>query len=227
MIGIEFLRELNIYTIVGRTVLSLIIGGIIGLEREAKNQAAGFRTYMLVCLGATLVMMTNQYVSNEFSGDPTRLGAQVISGIGFLGAGSIIVTKRSQIRGLTTAAGLWSAACIGIAIGIGFYEGALVGGIAILLVMSLLHKIDSLLMSNAKVFHIYTNFASIEALNQFVECCKEWDVKVVDLQFSKANAPGEEGIAAMMILKRNAKGSHVELMQRISGVEGLRYIEEI
>lgn len=127
------LHEPNIVTIVIRVLLALIIGGIIGLERESKKQAAGFRTYMLVCLGATLVMMTNQYICNVFeAGDPSRLGAQVISGIGFLGAGTIIVTRKSQVRGLTTAAGLWSAACIGLAIGIGFYEGAIVVGAAIM-----------------------------------------------------------------------------------------------
>mgnify|MGYP001027887749 CR=1 FL=1 len=113
-------------------MLTLTIGGMIGLERGSKNQSAGFRTYMLVCLGAASVMMTNQYICDHFeSGDPSRLGAQVISGIGFLGAGTIIVTKRNQVRGLTTAAGLWSSACLGLAVGIGFYEGAVAAKITL------------------------------------------------------------------------------------------------
>jgi len=100
----------------------MICGGLIGIERGRSNQPAGMRTYMLVCMGAAVVMMTGQYMYDHFqTGDPARLGAQVISGIGFLGAGSIITFGKTKIKGLTTAAGLWTAACIGLSIGIGFY----------------------------------------------------------------------------------------------------------
>lgn len=223
-----FSRELNLVTILVRVVLALIIGGVIGLERESKKQPAGFRTYMLVCLGASSVMMTNQYIAEYFgTGDPSRLGAQVISGIGFLGAGTIIVTRRSQVRGLTTAAGLWSAACIGVAVGIGFYEGAVIVGGAILLVMTLFQKIDYLLMANARVFQLYTNFTGTEALNRFVEKCRVCELKVVDLQISKTGKYEENGIVAMITLRRMKKSSHVEVIQQLGDVEGLKYIEEI
>ena len=123
----EMLREINIVSIIVRLMLATLVGGVLGLERERKNRPAGFRTYMLVCLGAALVMMTNQYVFQVYEmSDPVRLGAQVISGIGFLGAGTIIVTGQNKIKGITTAAGLWAAACCGLAIGIGFYELAIV-----------------------------------------------------------------------------------------------------
>jgi len=89
----------------------MLLGGILGIERGRKYRPAGFRTYMLVCLGTTIVMLTNQYVYERYGGgDPVRMGAQVISGIGFLGAGTIIVTGHNQVKGLTTAAGLWAAA---------------------------------------------------------------------------------------------------------------------
>ena len=105
------LREVTLLAVVLRIFLSVLIGGLIGLERGLKNRPAGLRTYMVVCLGACLVMLTNQYVCQVFgTGDPVRMGAQVVSGIGFLGAGTIIVTKRNQIKGLTTAAGLWASA---------------------------------------------------------------------------------------------------------------------
>ena len=118
------IHPLTLQEVVIRILAAIFIGGLIGLERGMKNRPAGLRTYMLVCVGSCLVMMTNQYVfQSSGSGDPMRLGAQVISGIGFLGAGTIVVTRHNQIKGLTTAAGLWVSAGLGLALGIGFYSG--------------------------------------------------------------------------------------------------------
>ena len=115
------IRAVTTGAIVLRILSAAILGGILGVERGRKNRAAGLRTYMLVCVGSCLIMLTNQYIYQVCqSGDPVRMGAQVVSGIGFLGAGTIIVTRRSQIRGLTTAAGLWADAAVGLALGIGF-----------------------------------------------------------------------------------------------------------
>ncbi|NLN47211.1 MAG: MgtC/SapB family protein, partial [Clostridiaceae bacterium] len=137
------LRELNTLSIVVRMLFAILAGGVIGMERERKRRPAGFRTHMLVCLGSALVMMINQYIFYTFtqSSDPARLGAQVISGIGFLGAGTILITSRQQVRGLTTAAGLWASACMGLAIGIGFYEGALIACVCIFLTITLLDRL--------------------------------------------------------------------------------------
>ena len=119
------IRAVTTGAIVVRILSAAILGGILGVERGRKNRAAGLRTYMLVCVGSCLIMLTNQYIYQVFqSGDPVRMGAQVVSGIGFLGAGTIIVTRRSQIRGLTTAAGLRADAAVGLALGVGFYEAA-------------------------------------------------------------------------------------------------------
>ena len=112
-----------------RLLIAAILGGLVGFERERSHQPAGFRTHMLVCIGSALVMVTAEYLrlkyQSEIAIDPTRLGAQVISGIGFLGAGTII-RHGSTVRGLTTAAGLWAVSCIGLAVGSGFYEGAII-----------------------------------------------------------------------------------------------------
>ncbi|MBO5868173.1 MAG: MgtC/SapB family protein, partial [Oscillospiraceae bacterium] len=119
------LRDISLMSVIIRISVAIIVGGLIGLERGLKNRPAGMRTYMVVCLGSCLIMLTNQYIFQATQlGDPVRMGAQVVSGIGFLGAGTIIVTRRNQIKGLTTAAGLWAAAGVGLAIGIGFYEAA-------------------------------------------------------------------------------------------------------
>lgn len=126
--------------IVLRISLSLAMGGVLGMERGFKNRPAGTRTYMLVCLGACVVMMTGQLVYETYqTGDPARIGAQVVSGIGFLGAGSIVVTRHHQIKGLTTAAGLWASACVGLALGMGFYTVALAAGCAVFLVLTMMH----------------------------------------------------------------------------------------
>ena len=127
--NIDYLRDLTTISVIIRLTMATLFGGIIGLERGMKNRAAGFKTHILVCIGSTLAMLTNQYIIAYMnsSADPSRLGAQVISGIGFLGAGTILVTGKQQIKGLTTAAGLWASACMGLAIGVGFYEGAIIG----------------------------------------------------------------------------------------------------
>ena len=114
------LRELTYLAVGLRIVAALLMGGILGLERGMKNRPAGLRTYMLVCVGSCLIMMTNQYIYQAAgTGDPPRMSAQVVSGIGFLGAGTIVVPQRNQIKGLTTAAGLWACAAAGLALGIG------------------------------------------------------------------------------------------------------------
>lgn len=227
---LELLRELNSMSMLLRVSLALVIGGIIGLERGIKNQPAGFRTYMLVCLGATLVMMTNQYICEQFnSGDPSRLGAQVISGIGFLGAGTIIVTRNSKVRGLTTAAGLWSAACIGLAIGIGFYEGAVVVGFAILLIMTVFQKLDYKMQEHSRFMRLYLNFVSSDALNEFVEYCRTMELKLIDMQVSKVKAKGnaKSELTAMITIKTLKARPHAEVVRQISELKGLKYLEEI
>lgn len=221
-------QELGYETIAVRIGMALLVGGILGIERESKKQPAGFRTYMLVCLGAAMVMMTNQYISDQMgTGDPSRLGAQVVSGIGFLGAGTIIVTKKSQVRGLTTAAGLWTAACLGLSIGIGFYKGAILGGIAILLIMTVFQKIDYILMSRTKIFKLYINLADPQALNLFIGYCREQQIRVMDMQVSKAEEIGESGLAVIITLKTSENRNHIELLQEFSNLEGLRFMEEI
>ena len=124
--------------------LAIVLSGFIGFEREHSHRPAGFRTHILVAVGSALVMMTSKYVFLEYQGlgtfDPTRLGAQVISGIGFLGAGTIL-REGFSVKGLTTAASLWAVSCIGLAIGAGYYTGALVATIVIYLTLNTFKKI--------------------------------------------------------------------------------------
>jgi len=225
---IETLYDLNIISISFRIFLSMVCGGLIGLERSRKNRPAGFRTYMIVCLSSALVMMTNQFIYINFSGsDPARLGAQVISGIGFLGAGTIIVTSRSQVKGLTSAAGLWASACLGLAIGIGFYYGAVIVALAVFLIITLFKKFDSLLTSTNKMITVYTSFSSIEHFDRFIVYCLESGSKIHDIEITKDPSLREVTVIAIILLESEKRLNHIEAIQKFSSFEGLIHIEEL
>lgn len=224
----ECLLELNTISISIRLVLSLLCGGVLGIERGRKKRPAGFRTYMLVCMGATLVMITNQYLMELYGGtDPARMGAQVISGIGFLGAGTIIVTGRNRVKGLTTAAGLWAAACVGLSIGIGFYTGAVIGCALIFIVMALLQKLDDWVMSSTKVINLYVEFDRMPDVGEFIRFAKGQGFRISDLEVTKANGVGDSGVAVLCTLRLDKKKPHTEIIEMLSSVEKIRYVEEI
>lgn len=224
----KVLLELNTISVSVRLVLSLLCGGILGIERGRKRRPAGFRTYMLVCMGATLVMITNQYLMETYGGtDPARMGAQVISGIGFLGAGTIIVTGRNRVKGLTTAAGLWAAACVGLSLGIGFYTGAVIGCTLIFVVMALLQKLDDWVMSSTKVINLYVEFERMSDVGEFIRYSKEHGFRISDLEVTKANGAGDSGVAVLCTLRLQKKKPHAEIIQMLSSVETIRYVEEL
>ena len=226
--GMEYLRELNMVTICLRIMLSLAIGGILGFERGKKNRPAGFRTYMLVCLGASLVMMTNQYIYQTFgTSDPARMGAQVISGIGFLGAGTIIVTGRQQIRGITTAAGMWTSACCGLAIGIGFYEGAIIGGILIFLIMEFLEKMDAVIRNNSDSVDVYMEFDGRKTFGSFLAAAREMDFDVYNIQINKNKYSKNRELNVMLTLQSKKKRTQEEILNLINGIDGVSFVEKM
>ena len=221
-------REINFYSCIVRTIFAIIVGGILGWERGLRNRPAGFRTHMLVCLGAAIVMMTNQYVYQTLNiGDPVRMGAQVISGIGFLGAGTIIITGRNQIRGLTTAAGLWTATCIGLAIGIGFYEGAIIGAVASVCIVALLHRLDVMLKSNSLIIHIYVELMPEFSVGSFLEFSREIGLVISDIQFKNMFSTDLQGQGFFCSVHSNKKCSHLEIIERLRGSQITKYIEQI
>ncbi len=221
------IRELTILGIVVRTMLALVIGGALGMDRGRKNRPAGLRTYMLVCLGSTMVMMTNQYVSQAFkTGDPVRLGAQVISGIGFLGAGSIVVTGRSQIRGITTAAGLWAAACVGLAIGIGLYEVALIGSVMVFLVLTYMQKMDAQLRKRAKVIDVYVELDGKAAISPFIKYLRDASLQVSNLQMQN-DIHIAETVSFIATIRSTSNQNRAEILRRIQRGPHLSFVEEL
>ena len=222
------LREVTLVSVFVRIFAAIIIGGLLGLERGMKNRPAGLRTYMLVCVGACLIMLTNHYVCQTFNtGDPVRLGAQVVSGIGFLGAGTIIVTRRNQIKGLTTAAGLWSAAGVGLALGIGFYEGAIIGGFAIFFVMTMLQKIDGRMHRSTKVMEIYVELDKDCTLGDFLRELRSREIEVRDIM-REHDPDGEDGGRAYFAnLKLQQRQNHIQIIDLIRTLPGVMHIEEM
>lgn len=221
------LQEVNIISTFVRLLLALICGGILGIERGRKNRPAGFRTYMIVCIGATMVMITNQYVCQIYQGgDPTRMAAQVISGIGFLGAGTIIVTGKNKVKGLTTAAGLWASACIGLTIGIGFYEGAIIGCIMIYIAISMLHSIGGKVSHYGSELNLYIEFEKLSDLGTLLEQLRRYHVKVLDIEMIRSNEVEETMMAGLFTFKADKKVPHIEVIHLINLVEGVRSVEE-
>ncbi|OQB25948.1 MAG: putative Mg(2+) transport ATPase [Firmicutes bacterium ADurb.Bin182] len=220
------IRELTYTSIFIRILVSILLGGMIGLDRGLKNRPAGLRTYMLVCLGACIVMITNQYVFQAFAvGDPVRMGAQVISGIGFLGAGTIIVTVRNQIKGLTTAAGLWASACVGLAIGIGLYEVAVIGSISIFVVLTLMHRLDFLMRQRTRIIEVYVELKKNVPLGMFLDFVHSQEFEPSNLQMQLDNS-SETGILAFSVtLKASKKVTHDDIVQTVKTMDGVGYVE--
>lgn len=225
---LHYLREVNTASIIIRLTLAVIFSGIIGLERGRKKRPAGLRTHILVCVGSTIVMITSQYMTDVLrnTGDIARLGAQVISGIGFLGAGTIIIDGKNKVKGLTTAAGLWSCACMGLAIGIGFYEGAIITCIFLFGIMTGLHKLDIYLQGNSKVIDIYAEFDNISAVTDFISNIKETGARVSDIEMKKSKELGG-GIGVIMTLKLLEKCDHTEYLINLHKSKGIQFVEEI
>lgn len=211
-----------------KIALALFCAGVIGIERGRKKRPAGFRTYMVVCLGATLVMMTNEYLCKIYgTGDVARLGAQVISGIGFLGAGTIITTGHNRVKGLTTAAGLWTSACIGLAIGSGYYEGAIIGTFAIVVIMVVLHSFDRRMTSSTRTIILYVEFTKMSIIRNLVAYARENDIKVDDIEVEQPNDSMGAKMAAVVTLRLPHKESHLEFVEKVSALEGVIFVEEI
>lgn len=222
------LSTINDTSVMLRLVLAVVLGGIIGYERGRAGRPAGLRTHILVCLGSTLAIMTNQYVFEKYGvSDPTRMAAQVISGIGFLGAGTIIVTGRHQVKGLTTAAGLWATACMGLAIGIGFYKAAVVACFLIAFATVVLHRFDNYMLSKSKVLDIYVEFNKAASIASVLDTMKQNEVHIDAIEMVKPSIDTDATAAAIMTLRLKQKRIKLDVITKISAIEGVEFAEEI
>ena len=225
----NLVKEWNVTGICLRLALATFVGVIIGLDREYKNKGAGIKTHALVCIGAAMAMIVNEYVFREFPNmntDITRLGAQVISGIGFLGVGTIMMNGRSEVKGLTTAAGLWACAGVGLAAGIGFAEGTLLAVIFILFIFRVLAPLDKKLHKNSKRIDLYMEFKDSESIRPFMESLRRQKVDLLEFDFRKDKL-GLHIPAAAMSLRLPHYGKKRAFKNDLRNTESVVYFEEV
>ena len=226
----DFVRgtELDWIAVSVRLIVAVICGGIIGIERERKRRPAGFRTHILICLGAAMTTLTSQYLVLEamLNTDMARLGAQVIAGIGFIGAGTIIITKRRQVKGLTTAAGLWVCAIVGLCCGAGFVEGAIATTLIILAAEILFSKLEYFIISHSRVTNIYVEYTANENLGMIIDTIKQTQAYIIDLEISK-HSTHKKRLTVTFSVKCPRKTTCQDLMTIISKVDGVISVEEL
>lgn len=219
------LYEFNNTTALLRLLIALIASAILGMERTRKLRPAGMRTYMLVCIGACSTMLAGIYLYETFGPgfDPARMAAQVISGIGFIGAGTIMVTPHQKVRGLTTAAGLWGVACLGINIGVGNYVIALGVFAAMLITMLLADKLEVVFFRHLRRIHVTVLLQSLEVLPSVRDTMKTLDITLSNLEFSPAVE--NHGITLTCFLRLQRRTHHQHAIETLEAVPGVLHVE--
>ncbi len=222
---LDFLRNITTVSVLFRLFLAVMCGGVIGIEREHKRRPAGFRTHILICLGASMTTLTSQFLFYDLNlyTDIGRLGAQVVAGIGFIGAGAIIVTKRRQVKGLTTAAGLWTCAIIGLAIGAGYFEAALIATFVIVIAEIFFVKFEYWVLVNSRNLNIYVEYEDNENLDTIIKLIKSYRIVIIDLEITKSG----NNACAIFQLQLPKKISHDKIMTAISTADGIVSVEEL
>ena len=223
------LRDVTVLSITVRMVLAVVCGGIIGIEREYKRRPAGFRTHILICLGAAMTTLTSQflYLNMHYYTDMARLGAQVVAGMGFIGAGTIIVTHHQRVKGLTTAAGLWTAAIVGLALGGGFYEGGIAATVLILLAELLFSKLEYRMLDNAPEVNLYMEYTGKSCLKQILKLYRENELKVLNMEITRSKESETHNACAIFSLRLNKRCGVEKLLSQMHTVPGVVTVEEL
>lgn len=226
----DSIRDVSLISMCIRLLLAVLCGSVIGIEREFKRRPAGFRTHILICMGAAMTTLISEYllVEMNYTTDIARLGAQVIAGIGFIGAGTIIVTRHQRVKGLTTAAGLWAVAIVGLAIGLGFYEAALVATLLILTAEMLFAKLENWITRRSREINLMLEYTSTSALNSFLQWLKQQNVKIQHLEITRSpKGRKEENSIAIFSLRLHKKCGIDRIMEYIETIESIVGVEEL
>ena len=210
---LEALEGINLWSVTFRILLATVIGGSIGMDRGRHGRAAGARTHILVCLGATITTLLGFYTASclNFPNDPLRMGAQVVSGIGFLGVGTIMIRNQSQVKGLTTAAGMWTTACIGLAIGAGFYSVALLSFFTVLLTFTVLSRLERHLYGRDTGAY-YIELTDIQRAKEFFNKMNP-QISGIDIVPAKIGLPNHVGIELVVENQKLRRAIFAEFQQ--------------
>ncbi|MBQ1314348.1 MAG: MgtC/SapB family protein [Acutalibacteraceae bacterium] len=240
LIQLDYLRDLNTASVFIRLILALILGGLIGLDRALRHRPAGPRTYALVCVGAALTMVLSQYeyvmLTTDWAPmaeavglktDVSRFGAQVINGIGFLGAGTVIATNQQKVKGLTTASGLWASACLGLVVGSGFYEAAIFAFLLILVTMWLLRPLEEVIIERSRNINIYVEFRSIADMGEILKTIKDQDINIFDMDIHHGREQIVQKPNAVLYLRMPHRAPHHELITLLSDLDEVYTVKEI
>lgn len=216
---LDSVRDLTTGAVVLRMLLAAAAGGAIGLEREFRRRPAGFRTHILICLGACITTMTSQYLLLEmhYYTDITRLGAQVVAGIGFVGAGAIVVTRSRQVKGLTTAAGLWVSAIIGLSLGAGFYEGSIYATLLVLGAELVLTRFEYRTLRNSSRLNLYVEYETRPQLDGVLMLLEREHIKASRLEITRSGC----GYCAVLALQLPRDIDLTAVLSRVGDMPGV------
>ncbi len=217
----------TVTNIIIRIIASLLLGCLIGLDIGVKKRGAGAKTSSIICLGATLIMLTAQYMDIVFpeKTDISRMAAQVISGVGFLGVGTIIVSGH-QIKGLTTAASLWACACIGLATGIGLIDISVIITLLMIVILHALPAIEKYLYEHSKYFGLYIDLENNHVIPKFLEACKAENIEIDSFDVTKPKSSNKSvSIIATIKIPDFKKSDYY--MSVLENIEGVIFIEII
>ena len=225
----DSLRDITLVSIFVRLLLSVLCGGLIGIEREFKRRSAGFRTHILICLGAAMTTMTSEFLflNMHYYLDISRIGAGVVSGIGFIGAGTIIVTRNQRVKGLTTAAGLWTAAIVGLAFGGGFYEGGIAATLLILLAELVFSRWEYLMLDRAPIINLYLEYRDKGCLEAVLQEFKDRGIKVMNLEITRTDEEKKHASCALFMLQLNKKTGADALLTLLRSTQGVIRADEL
>ena len=234
--ALDMFRGADTLSVIVKLLLAVITGGLIGLERRRKRRPAGFRTHILVCMGAALAMCTNMYLYEYLLRffpegyeklDVGRLGAQVINGIGFLGAGTILITGRQQVKGLTTAAGLWASACMGLAIGAGYFECAVLACVFIYAAITVLNNVEKVFTDRSQNMNISVMVVDTGKIRSVTETLEGLGAKIFDTEIANAKNLSHEAPDVILELQLPRRGLHGEVITAVAKIDGVIAVEEI
>ena len=238
---IAYLREFSLGTALLRLLLAMAAGGVVGLGRSRRARAAGLRTYMLISIGAAMSVLLALFQYEMLQGpwaeiaeevgekfDASRLAAQVITGIGFLGAGIIIKVAHQQVSGLTTATGLFATVCMGLAAGAGFYECVLIAVLLIVLVLNIMSPLEGAFKRRLRNITLNVEFSSVEDISAITQVMEDLQAQIFDIDIERTEQKGDKYPSAIFILKLSRENhSHSGILSSLAELPCVRSVQEL